>query len=128
MCPTTTLRCALACNPDRLREFMADPLNWPSWAVPPCDGIMPLPDGSWRIDSPAGAGSLAVAWEGDTLVFRERFDEGEWLILCQIHAMEAGAELVVRIPRPRFCHDDIFDDLIEMAGLRLRRLQEAIDH
>jgi hypothetical protein len=46
--------------PARVFEFLADPANWPEWAIVNVKSIKPAGDGWWEMETPAGKARLRI--------------------------------------------------------------------
>ncbi len=46
--------------PARVFEFLADPANWPKWAIVNVKSIKPAADEWWEMETPAGKARLRI--------------------------------------------------------------------
>lgn len=116
------------CPPGRLFAFIADPANWPKWAVATCEAVKPLPEGCWLTCSVAGAGRLTI--DADPARRLIQYDislqEGSWTLVCEVRPAGANSELLMTFPRPDHCNEVCFEDYVLLAKSRLHRLKTLL--
>jgi hypothetical protein len=120
----------IRCLPDQLFEFIADLANWPKWSIATCETVKPLPEGCWLMHSMGGSGRLSVDANPVRRIaqFTIALPEGDWQLLCEVRAAEAGsAELLLTFPKPDHCDEACFDDYTHIAEQRLQRLKTLLD-
>ncbi len=114
MNPSVTLSVSIACSPQVVAAYVADPRNLPQWAGGFCKSVRQV-GGRWRVDT--GEGEVVLAFSGPT-------DLG---ILD--HTVTIDSELQVFVPMrvvPNEVGSEVLFTLFRPAAMTEFRLQQDI--
>lgn len=106
--------------------FLADPANWPRWAVVNIQAIEPTADPDWWLmDTPRGAARLRIRGNAEEgLLDHDYLDrEASWTVPARVVPNGEGSEFLITFFQPPGFSDTYFDEqsaLIdnEMAALK----------
>jgi hypothetical protein len=125
---TKTVR--LDCDPATAFTFLADPGNWPKWAIVNVKSTRPTDDPEWwDMTTPHGEARLRVRADARYGILDHDFvdPQARWTVPARVVANGAGAEFMITFFQPPSFADDFFDEQIKLVDLELAQLKQILE-
>ncbi|WP_053660172.1 SRPBCC family protein [Streptomyces sp. MMG1121] len=119
---------------DRPREevfaFLADPANWPAWAVVNVQSIEPTEDPCWwRMSTPLGPARLGLRANAEFGILDHVFDDDtdSWRVPARVVPNGDGAEFMMTFYQPPSLGDSEFRTQIDLVDIELATLKKILE-
>ncbi|HEY3917195.1 MAG TPA: hypothetical protein VGL83_05355 [Stellaceae bacterium] len=125
---TKTVR--IGCEPDAAFAFLANPGNWPKWAIVNVKSISPTSDPDWwDMMTPHGAARLRVRADARHGILDHDFvdPQASWTVPARVVANSGGAEFMITFFQPPGFSDDSFDQQIKLVDIELAQLKKMLE-
>ena len=125
---TKTVR--LDCDPERAFAFLADPGNWPRWAVVNVKSTSPSGDPEWwDMVTPHGAAKLRLRADPRHGILDHDFVDAQasWSVPARLVRNGGGAEFVITFFQPPRFSDAFFDQQIALVDRELATLKAILE-
>jgi hypothetical protein len=110
--------------------FLADPANWPAWAVVNVKAIEPTDDPDWWLMStPHGPAKLRIRGDARLGVLDHDYveEQASWQVPARVVANGTGAEFMITFFRPPAFTDAFFDQQIALVDTELATLKRVLE-
>lgn len=110
--------------------FLADPANWPAWAVVNVKAIEPTDEpGWWLMTTPHGPARLRIRGNAELgLLDHDYLDEqASWQVPARVVANGTGAEFMITFFQPPAFTDTYFDEQIALVDTELTTLKSILE-
>jgi hypothetical protein len=127
---STTKTVRIARDVPTVFAFLANPANWPSWAVVNVKSTVPSAEpGWWDMMTPHGAARLRVrADAAHGILDHDWMDpQASWTVPARVVANADGAEFMMTFFQPPTFSDSFFDEQIELVDVELAKLKEVLE-
>jgi hypothetical protein len=125
---TRTVR--IACDADAAFAFLADPGNWPRWAVVNVKSTSRTSDpGWWDMMTPHGAARLRIRADARHGILDHDFvdPQASWTVPARLVSNGGGAEFMITFFQPPGFSDGFFDEQIKLVDIELTKLKEILE-
>lgn len=131
--PTRSITKSVAIDrsPDAVFSFIADPANWPRWAIVNVQSTNRSAEpGWWDMETPRGSGRLRIHAEPRFGILDHEFvnDEAYWAVPARVVPNGRGAEFMMTLRQPPGMSDAVFESQVALIGdeyAMLKRILEA---
>jgi hypothetical protein len=110
--------------------FLANPANWPRWAVVNVLATSPTADPAWwAMQTPRGEAKLRIRAEASSGILDHDFldPEASWTVPARVVPNGAGAECMMTFFQPPTFDDAVFDDQIKLVDRELATLKQVLE-
>lgn len=110
--------------------FLADPANWPAWAVVNVKAIEPTDEPDWWLmTTPHGPARLRIRGNAELgLLDHDYLDEqASWQVPARVVANGTGAEFMITFFQPPAFTDTYFDEQIALVDTELTTLKSILE-
>ncbi len=120
---------SIACSPEAVFEFLADPRNWPQWATVNVQSVQPLEGEWWPVHTPLGPGKLRIQARPETGVLDHEFLAGEtcWSVAARVVSNRLGAEYITTFFKPEAMPEEAFIEQVDQVDGELARLKQVLE-
>jgi hypothetical protein len=111
--------------------FLANPTNWPRWAVVNCKSISSSPDrGWWNMTTPHGPARLRIRTDAAHGILDHDWidSQASWTVLARVVPNEGGAEFMMTFRQPPSFSDAFFDEQISLVDVEFAKLKDVLEH
>jgi hypothetical protein len=125
---TKTVR--LDCDVETAFAFLANPGNWPQWAIVNVQSTSPTADPPWwDMTTPHGAARLRIRADAAHGILDHDFVDAQasWTVPARIVRNGAGAEFMITFFQPGSFADEFFDEQIKLVDLELAQLKKVLE-
>lgn len=116
--------------PAAVFAYLADPANWPQWAVVNALAVSPRPgEAWWDMTTPTGPAALRLRPDAATGILDHDFiaAEASWTVPARVVPNGDGAEFLMTFFQPPQFTDDFFDAQNALVDTELGRLKEILE-
>ncbi len=127
---SVTKTASIARPPAEVFAFLADPANWPRWAVVNVQAIKPTSDPEWWLmDTPRGEARLRIRGDAESgLLDHDYLDrEAAWSVPARVVPNGEGSEFMITFFQPPGFGDAYFDQQIALVDTELAALKEELE-
>ncbi|CAM5539548.1 hypothetical protein AB0F92_23205 [Kitasatospora aureofaciens] len=110
--------------------FLADPANWPAWAVVNVKAVEPTDDPDWWLmTTPRGPARLRIRGNAELGILDHDYveDQASWQAPARVVANGTGAEFVITFFQPPTFTDAFFDEQIALVDTELATLKRILE-
>ncbi|WP_329587080.1 hypothetical protein OG500_37430 [Kitasatospora sp. NBC_01250] len=110
--------------------FLADPANWPAWAVVNVKAIEPTDEPDWWLmTTPHGPARLRIRGNAELgLLDHDYLDEqASWQVPARVVANGTGSEFMITFFQPPAFTDTYFDEQIALVDTELTTLKSILE-
>ncbi|WP_051943048.1 SRPBCC family protein [Streptacidiphilus rugosus] len=110
--------------------FLADPANWPAWAVVNVKAVEPTEDpGWWLMTTPRGAARLRIRGDAALGLLDHDYveEQASWQVPARVVANGDGAEFMMTFFQPPTFGDAFFDEQIALVDTELATLKGILE-
>ncbi|MFI5972871.1 SRPBCC family protein [Streptomyces sp. NPDC051452] len=118
------------CPWEQVFAFLADPANWPKWAVVNIRSIEPTDDPDWwRMSTPLGPARLRVRANAEFGVLDHDYvdDTAAWCVPARVVPNGDGAEFMITFHQPPSLTEEVFKQQAELVDTELAALKEILE-
>jgi hypothetical protein len=115
---------------DVVHRFLAQPENWPRWAVVNILAVEPSDEPEWwDLSTPDGPAQLRIRADADTGIVDHdfRFDDELATVPARVVANGRGADFIMTIVQPAEVTDDDFRAVLESVDTELATLKAVLE-
>lgn len=116
--------------PAVVHAFLADPGNWPAWAVVNVLSVEATDDPDWWLmTTPNGRGKLRVRGDAATGLLDHDFadDQASWTVPARVVPNGTGSEFMMTFYQPPGFTDAFFDQQIALVDKELATLKQLLE-
>lgn len=127
---SVTKTVSIARPPADVFAFVADPANWPRWAVVNVQAVEPTADPDWWLmGTPRGPARLRVRGEAAMgLLDHDYVDrEAAWSVPARVVPNGEGSEFMITFFQPPGFTDDYFDQQIALVDKEMAALKRELE-
>ncbi|MEZ0091903.1 SRPBCC family protein [Streptacidiphilus sp. EB129] len=110
--------------------FLADPANWPAWAVVNVKAIEPANDpGWWLMTTPHGPARLRIRSNPELALLDHDYveDQASWQVPARVVPNGTGAEFMITFFQPPAFTDAFFDEQVALVDIELATLKRILE-
>ncbi|MFF8788912.1 SRPBCC family protein [Streptomyces sp. NPDC015125] len=127
---SVTKTVSLARPPAEVFAFLADPANWPRWAVVNIQAIEPTADPEWWLmDTPRGTARLRIRGNAEAgLLDHDYVDrEASWTVPARVVPNGEGSEFLLTLFQPPGFSDAYFDQQSALIDTEMDALKQELE-
>ncbi|WP_369394266.1 SRPBCC family protein [Streptomyces sp. CG1] len=127
---SVTKTIGIDCPREQVFAFLADPANWPKWAVVNVQSIEPTDDPDWwRMSSPLGPARLGMRANAEFGILDHDFvdDTASWRVPARVVPNGDGAEFMITFHQPPSLGDAEFKEQIDLVDTELATLKKILE-
>ncbi|MFI1767147.1 SRPBCC family protein [Streptomyces sp. NPDC020800] len=120
----------IECPCAQVFAFLADPANWPKWAVVNVQAIEPTDDPDWwRMSTPLGPARLRLRPDAEHGILDHDFvdDTAAWSVPARVVPNGDGAEFMITFYRPPTLTEAEFRKQVDLVDTELAALKEILE-
>ncbi|PWI44752.1 SRPBCC family protein [Streptomyces sp. ICBB 8177] len=110
--------------------FLADPANWPTWAVVNVKAIEPTDDpGWWLMTTPHGPARLRLRANAELGLLDHDYveEQASWEVPARVVANGTGTEFMMTFFQPPAFSDAYFDQQVSLVDTELATLKGLLE-
>lgn len=110
--------------------FLANPANWPRWAVVNVQSTRPTADPAWwAMQTPHGEARLRIRAEANSGILDHDFvdPQASWTVPARVVPNGDGTEFMMTFFQPPSFDDAFFDEQIKLVDRELATLKEVLE-
>ncbi|GAA2741940.1 MULTISPECIES: SRPBCC family protein [Kitasatospora] len=116
--------------PAEVFAFLADPANWPRWAVVNVRSIAPTADPQWWVmATPVGEARLRLRADAEHGILDHDFvdDTAAWTVPARVVPNGDGAEFMITFFRPPSFDEEFFVRQTDLVDTELATLKSVLE-
>ena len=116
-------------SPDQAFDFLANPLNWPQYAVVNLRSVNPGQDGWFHAVTKFGEGALKVSPVKELWVFDHVWKDPQatWQVYSRVVPNGEGATVMMTLFQPTVMSDQQFDEAMQQMEIEMQKLKEILE-
>jgi hypothetical protein len=120
---------AIDAPPERVFEFLANPANWPKWAIVNVKSIKPTGDEWWEIETPAGKAKLRIRPNAARGTLDHDFNapDASWTVPARVVANGTGSEFMITFFQPPMFTKAFFDEQAALVDRELAQSKKVLE-
>ncbi|KUN09222.1 hypothetical protein AQI95_05080 [Streptomyces yokosukanensis] len=121
---------SIDCPYDQVYAFLADPANWPKWAVVNVRSIEPTDDPDWwQMSTPLGPAKLRLRGNSEFGILDHDFvdDTASWRVPARVVPNGDGADFMITFHRPPTLTEAAFREQADLVDTELATLKEILE-
>ncbi|MGW7528336.1 SRPBCC family protein [Streptomyces sp. NPDC054783] len=121
---------SIDCPYEQVYAFLADPANWPTWAVVNVRSIEPTDDPDWwRMSTPLGPARLRLRANAEFGILDHDYvdDTASWCVPARVVPNGDGAEFMITFHRPPAFTDSFFKEQTDLVDTELATLKKVLE-
>ncbi|GAA0664810.1 polyketide cyclase [Kitasatospora atroaurantiaca] len=110
--------------------FLADPANWPVWAVVNVKAVEPTDDPEWWLmATPHGPARLRIRGDAETGLLDHDYVEemAAWSVPARVVPNAEGSEFMITFFQPPSFSDAFFDEQTALVDIELATLKQVLE-
>jgi hypothetical protein len=114
---------------DNVFAFLANPLNWPQYAVVNLRSVSPAQDGWFHAVTKFGQGALKVNAVKELGVFDHVWKDPQatWQVYSRVVPNGEGATVMMTLFQPAVMSDQQFDEAMKEMENEMKKLKEILE-
>lgn len=114
---------------DKVYDFLAEPLNWPQYAVVNLRSVERGEKGWYKTVTRFGEGHLKIdpVKEWGILDHTWKDPQASWAVPTRVVANGKGATVMMTIYKPTFMSDAQFDQAMKEMDIEMNKLKEILE-
>jgi hypothetical protein len=116
--------------PQDVFDFLADPANWPQWAIVNTQSIAKSDDtGWWDMVTRHGRVRLHMRSNAEYGILDHDYQDKEamWAVAARVIANRRGSEFLITLLQPDAFSNDFFDLQVRLVDLELAELKRVLE-
>ena len=115
--------------PEKVYEFLVDPMNWPQYAVVNLCSVSPGRDGWFKAVTKFGEGELKVNGVKELGLFDHVWKDPQatWQVYSRVVPNGEGSTVMMTLFQPPAMSDPQFDHSMEEMNIEMARLKEILE-
>lgn len=115
--------------PDKVYAFLADPMNWPRYAVVNLRSVSPGQDGWFKAVTKFGEGEIKVKGvkEFGILDHVWRDPQATWTVYSRVVPNGEGSTFMMTLFQPPVMTDPQFDHAMKEMDIEMAKLKEVLE-
>jgi hypothetical protein len=116
-------------SPAKAFDFLANPMNWPEYAVVNLRSVSPGKDGWFHAVTKYGEGVLKVNAVKELGVFDHVWKDPQatWLVYSRVVPNSEGATVMMTLFQPAVMSDQQFDEAMNQMEIEMKKLKEILE-
>jgi len=116
-------------TPDKVFAFLANPMNWPQYAVVNLQSVSPGKDGWFHAVTKSGEGALKVNAVKELGVFDHVWKDPQatWQVYSRVVPNSEGATVMMTLFQPAVMSDQQFDEAMTQMDTEMKKLKEILE-
>jgi len=116
-------------TPDEVFAFLANPMNWPQYAVVNLQSVSPGKDGWFHAVTKSGEGALKVNAVKELGVFDHVWKDPQatWQVYSRVVPNSEGATVMMTLFQPAVMSDQQFDEAMTQMDTEMKKLKEILE-
>jgi len=117
-------------TPEKVFAFLADPLNWPEYAVVNLRSVSPGQNGWFKAVTKFGEGEIKVngVKEFGILDHVWRDPQASWQVYARVVPNGEGSTAMMTLFQPPVMTDHQFDQAMKEMDIEMEKLKEILEH
>ncbi|MFF8727130.1 SRPBCC family protein [Streptomyces sp. NPDC015171] len=115
---------------EEVHAFLADPANWPRWAVVNIQSIEPTDDPDWwRMSTPQGPAKLRLRARAESGVLDHDYvdDTASWRVPARVVPNGDGADFMITFHQPPSLTESAFREQADLVDIELATLKKILE-
>jgi hypothetical protein len=119
----------IAATPDKAFDFLANPMNWPEYAVVNLRSVRPGQNGWFKAATKFGEGELKINAVKELGVFDHiwRDPQATWQVYSRVVPNGEGATVMMALFQPAVMSDQQFDQAMKDMDIEMKKLKEILE-
>jgi hypothetical protein len=119
----------IAATPDKAFDFLANPMNWPEYAVVNLRSVRPGQNGWFKAVTKFGEGELKINAVKELGVFDHiwRDPQATWQVYSRVVPNGEGATVMMTLFQPAVMSDQQFDQAMKDMDIEMKKLKEILE-
>lgn len=115
--------------PEKVYAFLADPLNWPKYAVVNLRSVSPGQNGWFKAVTKFGEGELRVTGVKEFGLFDHVWKDPQatWQVYGRVVPNGDGSTVMMTLFKPRVMSDELFDHSMKEMDIEMAKLKEILE-
>ncbi|MGA7840680.1 MAG: hypothetical protein WBS17_10410 [Candidatus Acidiferrales bacterium] len=116
-------------TPEKAYLFLANPINWPQYAVVNLRTVSPGQDGWFHAVTKFGEGALKVNAVEELGVFDHIWKDPQatWQVYSRVVPNGEGATVMMTLFQPAVMSDQQFDEAMKEMEIEMKKLKEILE-
>lgn len=116
-------------TPEKVYEFLADPMNWPQYAVVNLRSVSPGENGWFKVVTKFGEGELKVNGVKDLGLFDHVWKDPQatWQVYSRVVPNGGGSTVMMTLFKPPAMSDQQFDHSMKEMDIEMAKLKEILE-
>ncbi|MFH8336349.1 hypothetical protein [Streptomyces sp. AM6-12] len=110
--------------------FLADPANWPAWAIVNVKAIEPTDESDWWLmTTPQGPARLRIRGNAELGILDHDYVDAQasWQVPARVVANGTGSEFMITFFQPPAFADAFFDEQVALVDTELAALKHILE-
>lgn len=119
----------IAASPEQVYTFLADPMNWPQYAVVNLRSVNPGKDGWFNVVTKFGQGEIKIipVQELGVLDHIWKDPQASWTVFARVVPNGEGATFMMTFFQPPILSDEQFDQAMREMDIEMGQLREILE-
>jgi hypothetical protein len=115
--------------PEKVHSFLANPLNWPQYAIVNLRSVTPGQDGWFRAITKFGEGQIKVnpVREFGILDHTWKDPQASWQVFARVVPNGEGSTVMMTLFQPPVMSDSQFDQAMNEMDVEMQKLKEILE-
>jgi carbon monoxide dehydrogenase subunit G len=115
--------------PARVFEFLANPVNWPKWAIVNVKSIKPTGNEWWEMETPAGSAKLRIRPNAASGMLDHDFNapDASWTVPARVVANGTGSEFMITFFQPPSFTKAFYEEQAALVDRELAQLKKVLE-
>jgi hypothetical protein len=110
-------------------KFLANPANWPQWAIVNVKSIKEAEDEWWDMETPIGQAKLKMLANEKFGILDHEFvaPDASWTVPARVVPNAGGTEFMITFFQPPNFSNEFFDQQITLIDQEMNRLRKILE-
>ena len=119
----------IAAPPDKVYAFLADPMNWPQYAVVNLRSVSPGQDGWFKAVTKFGEGELKINGVKELGLFDHvwKDPQASWQVYSRVVPNGGGSTVTMTLFQPPVMSEQQFDHAMKEMDVEMAKLKEILE-